>query len=1052
MLRSALAVLVGSAITLAASAATPTVDSAFVPVFAAPATVRAVAPMPDGRVVVGGDFTTMNGQGTARVARLHADGSLDTSFLLGGGAELLQVQAVAVQPDGKVLVGGQVMRYGETRVRQNLLRFNADGTWDASFDAGGFDYTAGSYGLDAPVQAIALDAAGRILVGGDFSGPRPRIARLTAAGALDATFDPGTGPDAAVTHIALQSTGHIVIGGGFASVAGTPKAGVARLTAAGALDAAAFGTGVAGGGVAALAVQPDDRVLVGGSFSSPAENLARYGADGTLEAAFAPVGVGNLQAVTSLAVAGGRIYVGGWYSFIIFNGNPTDHDARVYVIAQADGGWLTAVSFAGKPTDVLALAPRPDGTVVVGGSFTRRDDPGDSSLAAGLGLLTAAEYPILHASWRPQAGGQAEIRALSLEPDGRIVVGGGFYLANGVARNGVARLNADGTLDATLDTPAIGGGTVTGVVRRSDGRYVMGGNFYDIAGNDYTDVALLSATGAYEAGVYAGMVNALAPYPGDRVLVAMPHTPGVRRISAAFAFEDASTFNPGSGISNEIRPDGELDRVNAVAVQADGKILVGGSFSTFSGAAHANILRLNADGTIDNTFASPGFTVFNFRHEIFAIAVQADGKILVAGRFSTVGGLPRPTVARLNADGSVDAGFVTPFLDQGSTAYALLVQPDGRIVVGGNIQLLVGSDFYNGLVRLNADGSRDASFAARVTGAPRALLAAGGGAQLLVGGTVEVADGMPRAGLARYTTPVAGRRGDANGDGKADLFWREAAPGAGLSWWTMNGNAVTGANYFEVGAEWQVADVGDLDGDGKADLVWRRASDGATYLWTLDGLGFKGFHDLGILDPAQWTLVGSADFNGDARADLLWRRNADGMLYVWLMNAGTIIGQGSPATVDLSWDVADLADMDGDGRADLVWRRAADGAVAVWFMNGASSTGGGTVGVLDPAIWSLYAADDFDGDGKADLLWRSTDGDTWVWLMDGTAFRSGASVGNPGPAWSIRSVGDFDGDGKADLAWRHADGTAYLWKMNGAAVSAYLPLANPGGSWQVVAP
>ena len=76
MLRSALAVLVGSAITLAASAATPTVDPSFVPVFAAPATVRAVAPMPDGRVVVGGDFTTMSGHGRARVARLHADGSL----------------------------------------------------------------------------------------------------------------------------------------------------------------------------------------------------------------------------------------------------------------------------------------------------------------------------------------------------------------------------------------------------------------------------------------------------------------------------------------------------------------------------------------------------------------------------------------------------------------------------------------------------------------------------------------------------------------------------------------------------------------------------------------------------------------------------------------------------------------------------------------------------------------------------------------------------------------------------------------------------------------
>ncbi|HQW39358.1 MAG TPA: choice-of-anchor D domain-containing protein, partial [Usitatibacteraceae bacterium] len=96
--------------------------------------------------------------------------------------------------------------------------------------------------------------------------------------------------------------------------------------------------------------------------------------------------------------------------------------------------------------------------------------------------------------------------------------------------------------------------------------------------------------------------------------------------------------------------------------------------------------------------------------------------------------------------------------------------------------------------------------------------------------------------------PVVATRGDANGDGRSDLFWRTAAPGTGLSWWTMNGASATAANYHDVDPAWQVADVGDLDGDGKADLVWRRASDGATYLWLLDGFVFKGFADLGVLD------------------------------------------------------------------------------------------------------------------------------------------------------------------------------------------------------------
>jgi FG-GAP-like repeat len=283
------------------------------------------------------------------------------------------------------------------------------------------------------------------------------------------------------------------------------------------------------------------------------------------------------------------------------------------------------------------------------------------------------------------------------------------------------------------------------------------------------------------------------------------------------------------------------------------------------------------------------------------------------------------------------------------------------------------------------------------------------------------------------------------------LFWRQSAPGTGLSWWTMNGATITGSNYFEVGSEWQIADVGDLSRDGKADIVWRRTTDGAAYLWTLNGLAPVNFYDLGILSPAVWTLVGTGDLNGDGRDDLLWR-NADGTLYGWLMNFGTIIGQGVIGNPGTGWTVIDLADMNGDRKADLVLRNTSTGQVSVWFMNGLVVSASGSAGSLDPASWNLLAAADFDGDGKADLLWRSSAGDTWVWLMNGTTFLSGASIGNPGLAWSVKSVTDLDGDGKADLVWRHTDGTTYFWKMNGLVPSAYLPITNPGGTWNIVAP
>ena len=293
-------------------------------------------------------------------------------------------------------------------------------------------------------------------------------------------------------------------------------------------------------------------------------------------------------------------------------------------------------------------------------------------------------------------------------------------------------------------------------------------------------------------------------------------------------------------------------------------------------------------------------------------------------------------------------------------------------------------------------------------------------------------------------------RGDADGDRRAELFWRETG-GQGLSWWRLEGGAVATSNYFAVDPAWQLADVGDLDGDGMADLLWRRASDGAVSLWTVQGFGFKGFHDLGVLDPAQWSLAGVADLDGNGKGDVVWR-GSDGTVYAWLMDGGTIAGQGAIANPGVQWVIADMADMDGDGRDDIVFRNTVDGGVYVYLMNGLSIASGGYAGLVDSAAWTLAGAADFSGDGKGDLLWRHASGDTWVWLMNGAAFQSAGGIGNPGAGWSVRSLADVDGDGKTDLAWRHADGTTYLWRMNGAAVSAFLPLANPGGTWDISAP
>ena len=158
--------------------------------------------------------------------------------------------------------------------------------------------------------------------------------------------------------------------------------------------------------------------------------------------------------------------------------------------------------------------------------------------------------------------------------------------------------------------------------------------------------------------------------------------------------ETDAGFNPGT--------DGA---VACFATQPDGKILVGGVyFATLAGQSRMSIGRLNADGTLDTAFNPPG----GANDPIQALAVQADGKIVVGGRFTTLGGVSRNRIGRLNADGTLDTSFDPPGGADG-IVWALVVQPDGKIVVGGNFTTL-GGVATSYLQRLNADGTPDASF------------------------------------------------------------------------------------------------------------------------------------------------------------------------------------------------------------------------------------------------------------------------------------------------------------------------------------------------------
>jgi uncharacterized delta-60 repeat protein len=170
--------------------------------------VASVAPQADGKLLVGGAFNiTVNGTNRYGLARLNSNGSLDNTFnpAVGGFP-------IALQPDGKVLVGG-------------YARLNADGSLDGSFNPG-----TGANGI---VASIIARSDGKVIIGGNFTTVngtnRNRIARLNANGSLDSSFNPGTGADGIVRSIALQSDGNVLLGGDFFTVNGVWRPYVARL-------------------------------------------------------------------------------------------------------------------------------------------------------------------------------------------------------------------------------------------------------------------------------------------------------------------------------------------------------------------------------------------------------------------------------------------------------------------------------------------------------------------------------------------------------------------------------------------------------------------------------------------------------------------------------------------------------------------------------------------------------------------------------------------------------------------------------------------------------
>jgi uncharacterized delta-60 repeat protein len=321
-------------------------------------------------------------------------------------------------------------------------------------------------------------------------------------------------------------------------------------------------------------------------------------------------------------------------------------------------------------TVVSAFVIQPDGKILIGGNFSQ---------IGGLGRTNIARiFPngTVETNFHPVVLGivSASVNCLALQTNGQIVVGGSFSTLSGQSRKNIGRLNSDGTVDTTFN-PGTDTGPVRGLAVLPDGKILMSGNFLMVGAQFRRSIARLNIDGSPDTNFNAsanGSVLYVVPQADGKILVGGSFTQIGGQSRTNFA-----RLNPGGSLDFSFNP-AVSGTIYPHAIQPDGKIIVDVGAS---GATH--VMRLNADGSVD-----PIFTIPPYCNSVGSAGLQADGRILVTGGFTSFWGQPRNYVASLNADGTLDTNFTA---GADNLVLALGIQSDARILIGGIFSSLAGA-------------------------------------------------------------------------------------------------------------------------------------------------------------------------------------------------------------------------------------------------------------------------------------------------------------------------------------------------------------------------
>ncbi|MBK7705278.1 MAG: delta-60 repeat domain-containing protein [Acidobacteria bacterium] len=453
----------------------------------------------------------------------------DPGFRTTFGGTSNQSANVTRRADGKLVYFGTYRSVGSVR-RDFIAMVNTDGSVDTDFDAGEIKTTVSQ--ATPSVNLAVSQADSKLLIAGSFThingNPVGKIVRLNIDGSIDPTFNIGSGPDNSVTGIKVLSDGKILVSGYFGHFNGFTTAPLIRLNPDGTLDQS-FSAVINGFWTDSFTVQTDGKIIAVGDIyrisNGQFQGIVRLNSNGSIDSSFDPGTGPNNYISTLLLQPDGKILISG--SFSSFSGSVRRGIGRLNTNGSLDTGFVAEAS-------------------TVGGIY----------VAVGL----------------------------SLQSDGRVIIGGSFDFVNGTSRKRLARLGTDGTLDPSFVPEFAEDNSTTRSARVvfvfPDDTMLIGGTFYQVNQVSRSGMAKLGANGATDTS-YSLTVK-------------------------------------------------ELGFVYTLAGQADGKIVVGGSFSRTHGIPQFGVTRLNQDGSVDQSFNAMGSGIFdatNGSYSVSSVAIQSDGKI-----------------------------------------------------------------------------------------------------------------------------------------------------------------------------------------------------------------------------------------------------------------------------------------------------------------------------------------------------------------------------------------------------------------------------------------